>query len=296
MNPETPKSLTSANTISSWEQDNISERQAYWRSMYQTDETNPYRKDKQPIQWNAFKHASYELMTEPVTFAKNLAQHIRAIDIDFRGGVDIGDGKLRLQRALAMAGNAVPFFVFDVLTSIPSGLAGEYAKEWIKRNGHLDAETQKTVNAMLNGAIKIMDVQNDKVVTALGDILASKRTGEKAYFTHEIWDKAADLGQTAMDDYVKDAINGPVLESVNRILYQVPIAGALWEQLCARITALQEKSALNKGIAKSYYMGIGTAIGVYREVKNKTIDEKRAPSTRISQAIWKVLSPRLFTA
>ncbi len=274
-------------------------KQLYWREMYQTGATNPYRKDRKPVQWDAFRDASYEFIMEPSEFAKHITKHIRAIDTDFRGGVDIGDAKVRLQRMAAMGVNIVPYFVFDVVTSIPAALIETYAEKWLSVNGHLDKDTRKTVNTYLRGAKKIIDVQNDKVVTALGDIIASKQAGEKVYFTHEISDKGADLAQTAMEDYLKDAINGPVLESINRILYQVPIGGALWEQFCARITALQERSALNKGIAKSMYMGVGTAIGVYRELeewkKEVKLGKKKpiSPSSLIAQKIWDVLLPRL---
>ena len=233
---------------------------------------------------------------EPGEFAKHIGKHIRAIDTDFRGGVDIGDAKVRLQRMAAMGANIVPYFVFDVVTSIPAGLLEVYVEKWLDANGHLDKDTRKTVDSYLRGAKKIIDVQNDKVVTALGDIMASNRAGEKVYFTHEIWDKAADLAQTGMEDYLKDAINGPVLESINRILYQIPIGGALWEQLSARITAMQEKSALNKGLAKSMYMGIGAAIYAYREVRKKGQKEKKSPSAQIANAIWEVLNPKLFPA
>ncbi|MCL4200277.1 hypothetical protein KJZ67_02970 [Patescibacteria group bacterium] len=294
MRLERPSFTNTQEAISDWKQSLLEEKQAYWRNMYQTGETNPYRKDREPVRWDAFRDASYELIMKPSEFAKHIGKHIRAIDTDFRGGVDIGDAKLRLQRVAAMGANLVPYFVFDVVTSIPSALLNEYAKKWIELNGDLDKKTLKTVKAFMDGGAKIIDVQNDKIVTAWGDIVASKRTGEKTYFTHEIWDKSADLGQTAMDDYLKDAINGPVLESLNRMLYQIPIGGALWEQLASRITALQEQSALSKGIAKSFYMGIGTAIGVYREVRSKKPNEKFSPSTRISQAIWKVVSPRMF--
>lgn len=273
-------------------------KQLYWREMYQTGATNPYRKDRKPVQWDAFRDASYELIMEPSKFAKQITKHIRAIDTDFRGGVDIGDAKVRLQRMVAMGANIVPYFVFDVVTSIPSALLSEYVDKWMNVNAHLDKETRKTFDAYLHGAMKIIDVQNDKVVTALGDIMASKRAGEKVYFTHELSDKGADLLQTAMEDYLKDAVNGPVLESINRMLYQIPIGGALWEQLCARITALQEQSQLNKGVAKSFYMGIGTAFGVYREMKawkdmvKRKEKKPRSPSSLIAGKIWDVVLPR----
>lgn len=298
MNAERPLFTSAQEGIADWKKSLLEEKQTYWRNMYQTEETNPYRKDKKPVQWDAFRDASYELIMEPSEFAKHIGKHIRAIDMDFRGGVDIGDAKVRLQRMAAMGANIVPYFVFDVVTSIPSGLIEEYVDKWLSVNGHLDKETRKTVDAYLRGAKKIIDVQNDKVVTALGDIMASKRAGEKVYFTHEISDKGADLVQTAMEDYLKDAINGPVLESINRMLYQIPIGGALWEQLCARITALQERSALNKGIAKSIYMGVGTAIGVYRELEEwkkkvkQREKEPNSPSSLIAQKIWDVLLPR----
>lgn len=298
MNAERPVFTSAQEGIADWKKSLVEEKHAYWRNMYQTGETNPYRKDRKPVQWDAFRDASYEMIMQPGEFAKHIGEHIRAIDTDFRGGVDIGDAKVRLQRMAAMGANIVPYFVFDVVTSIPAALIETYVENWLSANGHLDKDTRKTVNTYLRGAKKIIDVQNDKVVTALGDIIASKQAGEKVYFTHELSDKGADLAQTAMEDYLKDAINGPVLESINRILYQIPIGGALWEQLCARITALQERSPLNKGIAKSMYMGVGTAISVYRELEEKKKLVKQghkdpsSPSSLIAKKIWDVLLPR----
>lgn len=268
-------------------------KQLFWRDIYRSGKLTPYQKDRPGIKLSAIAEA----WRTPET--QNEKSRIMAVDMAIRGGADkeynqLGDMTLRVKRMGTMAVNSVPFFVFDVVTSIPAGLVNEYAKKWVEKNTHLKDRDKRLVNGLFTGTSKIIDVQNDKVVTALGDMLVDNLAGEKSSFTHEVWDKMADLVQTAADDYMKDAVNGPVLESINRALYQIPVAGALWEQLWTRVSLAQEKSQLNKGIAKSFYMGIGTAIGTYRELKKQEIDMKKAPSTKISLAIWKKINPRLF--
>lgn len=275
------------------------ESQKFWRNMYQTGELSPYQKNRGPMKWDAAKKALVEEFTNPMKFIKNYSKHIRAIDIDLRGGVDIGGGKVRLQRMAVMAGNMVPFIAFDIATSLPSGLIFEYLDPRMKedkKNVSFEkgkSHPERVKNSLWGGAKKIIEVQNDKVVTALGDLWVQKLTGEKGGWIHEAADKSADLGQTASEDYLKDVINGPVLESVARFIFQIPIAGALFEQGFTRLSLLQEKSQLNKGIAKSFYMGIGTIFYVLRGLKYKEIDEKKSPSTWLAHKIWSRVRPIL---
>ncbi len=279
------------------------ERQLFWRNMYQTGEMSPYKKNKGPIKLDALKKAAAEAFSNPAEYIKHLPQHIRAVDIDFRGGVDIGDYKTRVQRAAVMLGNMVPFWTFDVITSIPSGLLfeflGDKQRKFEKNYPQATEEEKKNArvkNATWKGLQKVIDVQNDKVVTALGDILVTKLTGEKGAWTHEASDKSADFLGTAMEDYLKDAINGPVIESAMRFLYQIPIFGALVEQGWTRLSRLQEKSPLNKGIAKSFYMGAGMLVSVWRDMegykdKLKKGDEPMAPSSKIARNLWGLMFP-----
>lgn len=296
MTKEVPQQI-GHDPIAEWKKDSVLHDQQYWRNMYQTGELSPYKKDRAPVKFDAVRDATYEAITEPVKAIKNIGKHIRAIDIDFRGGVDIGDTKVRLQRMAIMVGNIVPFLAFDIATSIPSGLIFEYVDPRMKVDAqNIPADGQKfhperVKNSVWSSAKKIIEVQNDKVVTALGDMWVYRLTGEKGAWVHEAADKSADFGQTAAEDYLKDVINGPVLESAARFVFQIPVAGALFEQFWTRLSGLQERSQLNKGIAKSFYMGAGTLIYVLRGLKHQTADnKKRAISAEISYWLWKQMN------
>lgn len=267
------------------------EKQKFWRDMYRSGKLTPYQKDRPGISWEAMKMAWSDPQTQGET------SKIMAVDMAIRGGADkeynqIGDMNQRLKRMAVMVGNVAPFMTFDIVTSIPSGLIFEYMEPRMKvdaKNVPADGKKvnpERLKNSVWGGAKKIIEVQNDKVVTALGDMLVHKLTGEKGAWVHDAADKSADLGQTASEDYLKDVINGPVLESAARFLYQIPVVGALIEQGYTRLSLLQEKSQLNKGIAKSFYMGIGTLFYVLRGLKYVNTEQKKAPSTRISHWLW----------
>jgi len=273
------------------------ESQKFWRDMYRTGKLSPYQKDRPPVEWSALIDFGKKYFGHPIEFYKNGGKDIMDLDMRLRGGADkeynqLGDMSQRAKRMLVMAGNVVPFMTFDIVTSIPSGLMFEYLEPRMKEDKkNVPAEDRKlhperVKNSLWGGAKKIIEVQNDKVVTALGDLWVQKFTGEKSGWIHEAADKSADLGQTASEDYLKDVINGPVLESVARFIFQIPIAGALFEQGFTRLSLLQEKSQLHKGIAKSFYMGVGTIFYILRGLKYKETDEKKAPSTRIAHKIW----------
>lgn len=271
------------------------EKQKFWRDMYRSGKLTPYQKDRPWLGWQAAKDAwnNPELQGE--------TSRIMALDMAIRGGADkeynqLGDMGHRAKRMAVMAGNVVPFTAFDIVTGIPSALLFEYleAKNKGKPKQTLEQYKQdpdRLKDTLVGGAKKIIEVENDKVVTALGDILAHKLTGERGAWTHEAADKSADLLGTAAEDRFKDVINGPVLESLARILYQIPVAGALIEQGYTRLSLLQEKSQLNKGIAKSFYMGIGLTIHLWRGLHIKLKDPEyklapQTPSSRIAHWIW----------
>jgi len=284
------------------EQAKLEARQQFFRDMYRTGNLSPYQRERPGIDLKKVGEA----WNDPET--QGVKSRIMAVDLALRGGADkeynkLGDLNRRLQRMGVMGANLVPYFVFDVVTSIPAGLITEYldlSKDVRSKRSDVPTAEQikadKWADAAWNGLKKNIDVLNDKVVTALGDIMVTKLTGEKGGWTHEAADKSADLLQTAMDDYVKDAVNGPVLESVMRTMFQVPVVGAVIEQGWTRLSLLQEKSQLNKGIAKAFYMGIGYAIGVYRDVKSVPHEKKYAPSTRLSRGFWKLIEPRFRQA
>ena len=115
-------------------------------------------------------------------------------------------------------------------------------------------------DAVIWGFGKFTEVANDKLATAWGDDLVSYATGKKTGFTTEPTDKLADVGNVAFEDKMEDYVNGPVLEGAARILYQIPITGALIEQAVTRVARLQGKSGVSKGIGKAMFMALAKAI------------------------------------
>ena len=255
------------------------ESQKFFRDMYRSGQLTPYQKDRPGIELKKIKEA----WTHPET--QGQTSRIMAVDLAIRGGADKAYNQLgpvghRAKRMAVMAGTIVPNFFFDVATSIPSAFLIEFAK--LKGN-----KDSKTLQTGLSGLTKVIEVANDKAVTALNDMAVQKLTGEKGGWTHEGPDKLADTLQTALDDRFKDAVNGPVLESASRMLFQLPVIGAVIEQGWTRVSLLQERSPLHKGLAKAIYMGVGVAWGVWREVKNTDKNPKVSPSAQISRWLWR---------
>lgn len=282
------------------------ESQLFWRDMYRTGKLSPYQKDRPKVEWSALVDFGKKYFGHPIEFYTTGGKDIMELDMKLRGGADkeynqLGDMSKRATRMAVMAGNVVPFMVFDIATGIPSGLLFEYLEEKSSGKPKLTLNQYKVYpdrlkDTLLGGAKKIIEVENDKVVTALGDIVVHKLTGEKGAWTHEAADKSADLLGTAAEDRFKDVINGPVLESLSRLLYQIPVAGALIEQGFTRLSLLQEKSQLSKGIAKSFYMGIGLSIYLWRGLHIKLKDPNyrftpQAPSAHIAHWIWGKMFP-----
>ncbi len=277
------------------------ESQKFWREMYRTGKLSPYQKDRPGISLQAVAEAWKNPETQGQT------SRLMAVDLALRGGADkeynqLGNMTQRLKRMTVMAGNVAPFMTFDIVTGIPSGVLFEYldSRPKMKLKEYLE-NPDRLKDTLIGGAKKIIEVENDKVVTALGDIVVHKLTGEKGAWTHEAADKSADLLGTAAEDRFKDVINGPVLESLARFVYQIPVAGALIEQGYTRLSLLQEKSQLNKGIAKSFYMGIGLSIHLWRglhiKLKGAKYKEKpEAPSARIAHWLWGKITGRQTNA
>jgi len=270
--------------------------QAFFREMYQTGDKSPYKVKRGPVKFNALKVALKEEFTHPIEFVKHAGEHIMAVDKDFRGGVEIGDMKTRATRAAVMVGNMVPNIALDILTSIPPNLLEKAAKEHL--NGKLKVATGMDIGdkdreplisklnfqiAAVSAAGRTGEVMNDKNVTAFGNTIMRRLTGERTgWFTGESSDKLNDLLTAGYRESVEDFVNGPTLESALRILYQVPVAGALVEQVWTRWTNFQSKSEYHKGNLKGVYAGIGLLIWLLRGVQA----DSKTPSWRITNAIW----------
>lgn len=254
------------------------EVQKYWRDMYRTGKLSPYQKDRPGLSWEAISMAWIDPQTQGET------NRFMAVDMAMRGGADkeynqLGDMGHRAERMAVMTANVAPYLAFDVLTSIPASLVIEAGYEKALKS----QKANQAFRGAVSGLRKIDEVANDKVVTAMSDIIVRKMTGEKGGWVHEAPDKLADTLQTALPDYYKDMVNGPVLQSVSQAAFNVPIAGALFEQIWTRVSLWQEQSQLNKGLAKSLYMGVGTAWGVWRELENNEARPKRAWSSVIAR-------------
>lgn len=228
------------------------ERQMHWQNVLQMGEYNRYE-NIQPIKWDALRDATYEWVNNPGEFLKHFGEHIRKIDTDFRGGRDIGDTKIRFERAVAFSGIITLFTAFDYATSKPF-------KKWLPtRKEDLLQTPADFQNNMTNATLKrLIEVINDKWSTVLGNMLVERLTGERKYI-HETSDKAADTIQLGFEN-TKDWVNGATLESLIRVISQVPIAGALFEQGVTRVARLQEKSAINTTTGKAMYVALGVLI------------------------------------
>lgn len=269
------------------------ESQKFWRDMYRSGNLTPYQKERQKVTVGQAIGMVKDAFTDPNLHG--FEERVLTADLAIRGGSDkeynqLGDIKHRVKRMGVMVGNTVPFTAFDIVTSIPSSFITEGLDIWLdKQKKASNGKAKKFVEGTWLGVKKVIDVQNDKDVTALGDMMVAKLTGEKGAWTHEAADKSADLVQTGWDEYLRDSINGPTIESIMRFLFQIPIAGAVIEQKWTRLSLWQEQSQLFKGMAKSFYMGIGTAIGVWRDVKSVKKEERKAPSARIARGAWRLV-------
>ncbi|MEK7577692.1 MAG: hypothetical protein AAB492_03720 [Patescibacteria group bacterium] len=267
------------------------EWQAFFREMYQTGDRSPYKQKRGPVKFDALK----DVFTNPTS--KTIGEHIMAIDKDFRGGVEIGDMKTRGMRAAVMVGNMVPNIALDILTSLPPNLIekilknplkdelktkhkqaeGEQMKSISEANplGEVSDETQQAIKKLnskidyINAGGKLFEVMNDKNITAVGNTIMRQATGDKGWFTSEASDKLNDLLTYGFKDKIEDVSNGPTLESVFRIVYQVPVIGALVEQGWTRWSNFQSFNEYSKGNLKAAYVAVGLLIGAYRDVDNQ---------------------------
>lgn len=241
--------------VDGWKKFSEEDRLDHWQRIFQTGKYDLYAKDRGPVKWDAFRHASYEGITDPITFVRNLGDHVKKIDYEFRGEKDIGDAKERLERVAALSGIIALFTTFDWATS--KLWAVPFDKRYPVKDGkNLTAEEFK-YKAKVKAFKKILEVMNDKYATVLGNMLVEKISGKRG-FIHEVADKGADTINVGFDT-LEDFVNGPTLESWMRIGFQVPIVGALLEQGVTRLSRFQEKSGLHTATGKMLY----TALGVF---------------------------------
>lgn len=265
--------------------------QKFWREMYQSGDKSPYKVKRGPVKFDALK----EVFTDPSS--KTFGEHIMAIDKDFRGGVEIGDMKTRATRAAVMIGNMVPNIALDTGSSLIPNLIEKSLKDPLKSElkikndladqerintrtegkplGEVSEATKQDIKKLranigyINAGGKLFEVMNDKSVTAFGNTIMRTATGEKGWFTCEASDKLNDLLTYGFGDKIEDVSNGPTVESIFRIAYQVPIFGALIEQVWTRWSNFQSSNEYSKGNLKAVYVAIGLAIGAYRDVDNR---------------------------
>lgn len=257
--PMKPAVVPSGDGATAWKKAYIEDRKKHWEKVFQVGEHSPYDKNKKPPQFDALREALYEAIYKPGAFVTHMGQHVRKIDADFRGGKDIGGAKERLERVAALSGVVALFTAFDYATSKPL----EKLFPVIKKDAKLMTPDDLRFNARVGGMKKIVEVLNDKYATALGNMLVEYLSGKRGYI-HEVADKGADTLQVGFEK-TNDLVNGATLESYMRILSQVPIAGALFEQVVTRLSMLQEKSSLHTATGKMLYMGLGVFIRNNRE-------------------------------
>lgn len=284
--------------------------QKFWREMYRTGKLSPYQKDRPKMSWKSAKDAWNNPQSQGVD------SKIMAVDLALRGGADkdynqLGDMSKRATRMAVMAGNMVPFTAFDILTSIPGNLflAGvDKYKELHAANKTLENAQERavrlaTISGALDGPRRLFEILNDKMTTALGDKLVQTLTGEKGGWIHESSDKTGDFLDGAVGMYYEDAVNGPVVESTMRFMYEFPVFGALVEQGWTKLSALQEQSPFSKAWGKAIFGGLGTMIGTFNKLReaDKKVAlkdnyiEPKSPSRRMSEATMNFLV-KLFTS
>lgn len=256
MNTEVPKFTNATEAIVAWEKDLKLADQKRMEKVFQVGEYSPYAKEPRPIQWDAFREACSEWVNHPGAFIKNLGEHVRKIDFEFRGGRDYGDASERLERIGEYAKMIVIFTAFDALTSKPFDELFHLHKE---EPGAKLTPDQLEYNARWGAVKKILEVMNDKYATALGNMYVEKQTGKRGYI-HEVADKGGDTLNVGYKEPLEDFVNGATLESYLRIVAQIPVVGALFEQGVTRLAGWQEKSALHTATGKMLYMALGVYI------------------------------------
>lgn len=280
MSIEAQKFTPNRDVVADWKNDVDAYNQRHWQKIFQNDEYKLYDRERKPVGFDAFRDASYEWINNPVQFMKNFGKHVRKIDYEFRGEKDAGGAKERLERVGALLGVIAAFTAFDYLTSKPFKKAFPEKKE---DNGHLTKDEYR-INGR-NGAINtLIGVLNDKYATALGNMLGERLTGKRG-FIHEVADKGADTIQTAypnkLPHSMNDWVNGATLESYIRIISQVPIAGALFEQGATRLALWQERSPLHTATGKMIYMALGVFIRENRKAAHMSVGEYAAAAARM---------------
>lgn len=276
------------------------EEQKYQRDMYRSGKLTPYQKDRPWLGLQAAKDAwnSPELQGE--------TSRLMAADMALRGGADkeynqLGDWSHRKERIGAMVKNMGPNILFDIVSSLPYNFGRKLLDKIIDVNlekAKALPESDNNKKALIkkyelqHNAVKAVDrlgeVYNDKDITARGDRLMREKTGEQGWFTGEASDKLNDLLTSAFKEYIEDFVNGPTIESAFRIIYQVPIIGALVEQGWTRWTNFQSKDQFHKGRLKAVYVSIGMFIGLMRKVDEKK--QRWTPSALIVDGVWNGLS------
>lgn len=234
----------------SWKKSLKEDRERHWQQVFQVGEHSPYQDKK--VEWESVREAWHTSLKNPADFLDHFSEYVRKVDTGLRGGKDIGGAKERLERVAALTGVIALFTAFDYATSKP------FEKLFpIKKGNNLTAYDMK-INARMGAVKKIIEVMNDKYATALGNMFVQKLSGKRG-FIHEVADKGADTLQVGFDE-ANDWVNGATLESYMRILFQVPIAGAVFEQAITKLAMLQEKSSLHTATGKMLYMGLGVFI------------------------------------
>ena len=228
--------------------------QLFWQKMFDNGDQVLYNREKGRIKTGALKAALSEAKTDLPAFMQNFGKHVHAIDTDFRGGRDAGDVKERLQRTGTLLGVLGLFTAFDWGTS----KAIEQPFNRIFPLAGKTKETDKQYIAMRGALRKVLEVMNDKYASVLGNMLVENLSGKRG-FIHEVADKGADTITVGIDGW-DDWVNGSTLESAQRILFQVPIAGAILEQGLTRLSMFQEKSPLHTVTGKMLYMGLGVLL------------------------------------
>lgn len=268
-----PVAAPSGDGAAAWKKALAEDRQKHWQKIFQSDDYKLYDRERKSVKWDAFRDACYESMMNPVAFIKNFGNHISKIDYEFRGEKDAGSAKVRMERVAVMLGVIGAFTVFDRATSF-----------WIDDKslffGRIPRNTDdRARDARVAAFVKLSEVMNDKYATALGNMGVEKLTGKRG-FVHEVSDKGADTLTVAMMDRLEDWVNGPNLEAAQRILFQVPIAGALLEQGLTRLSLLQESSSIHTATGKMFYMALGTYFFTRRNVKELIAQKKLQNSAK----------------
>lgn len=241
------------------------ESQLFWQKIFDNGDQPLYDTKKGPIKFDAVKEVFNNFNS------KSVGEHIMAIDKDFRGGRDAGSMKERAQRVGVLMGVLGAFTAFDHVTSMWFDDDSFAFKRYPRKTGDLRRD------AKVEAFLKVAEVINDKYASALGNMLVENLTGKRG-FIHEVADKGADTITVAFKDSMDDLVNGPNLESAQRILFQVPIVGALLEQGFTRLSMLQETSSIHTATGKAFYMAMGVYLATRRDVKSVIAQKKQVSS------------------